>query len=158
MLCRSHKAIRENDGTVVKTVGDAVMGAFTNPADALRCAVQLQADFEAFNAASGKEPVTIRIGLHVGRCISVTLNNRLDYYGTAANKAARLEGQSLGGDIVLSREFAEDPGIQALLAEFSPIEQTAELKGFDAPVPYLRITAEELAENRRSAGQRDTPD
>ena len=146
-------AIRENNGTIVKTVGDAIMGAFTNPADALRCAIRIHTDFEAFNATSGKEPITIKLGLHVGRCISVTLNNRLDYYGTAANKAARLEGQSLGGDIVMSREFVDDPGIQELLAGFSPIADSAALKGFDVPVPYLRITAEELTEKRRASGE-----
>ena len=146
-------AVRDNDGTIVKTVGDAIMGAFTNPADALRCAIRIHADFESFNANSGKEPITIKLGLHVGRCISVTLNNRLDYYGTAANKAARLEGQSLGGDIVMSLEFTRDPAIQDLLAEFSPVEDAAELKGFNEPVRYLRITAEELVEKRRQVSR-----
>ncbi len=61
------------------------------------------------------------------------------------NEAARLEGQSRGGDIVMSREFADDPGIAPLLAAFSPVEATAELKGFAEPVPLLRITAEDLA-------------
>lgn len=98
-------AVRDDNGTVVKTVGDAIMGAFTNPVDVFNCAVRIHADFAAFNATSGKEAVTIKLSRHVGRCISVTLDNRLDYYGTAANKAARLEGQSLGGDIVMSGEF-----------------------------------------------------
>lgn len=61
------------------------------------------------------------------------------------NEAARLEGQSRGGDIVMSREFADDPRIAPLLGAFSPVEATAELKGVAEPVPFLRITAEELA-------------
>ena len=61
------------------------------------------------------------------------------------NEAARLESQSQGGDIVMSREFADDPGVAPLLRAFSPVEATAELKGFPEPVPFLRITAEELA-------------
>ncbi|MCH8276093.1 MAG: hypothetical protein IIA50_00930 [Bacteroidetes bacterium] len=36
-----------------------------------------------------------------------------------------------------------------MLAGFAPVHETAELKGFNKPVPYLRITAEELAERRR---------
>ncbi len=46
---------------------------------------------------------------------------------------------------MMSREFADDPGIAPLLGAFSPGEATAELKGFPEPVPFLRITAEELA-------------
>ena len=149
-LVREHfaiigKAVRAHDGAIVKTIGDAVMAVFNHPPDGLRCAVRIHADFAAFNAASGKEPMTVKLGLHAGRCISVTLNDRLDYYGSAANKAARLEGQSRGGDIVMSREFADDPGIASLLRAFSPVEATAELKGFPEPVPFLRITAGELA-------------
>ena len=152
-LVREHyavigKAVRESDGSIVKTIGDAVMGAFRDPADAFRCAVRLHADFAAHNAASGREPVVIRVGLHRGRCISVTLNNRLDYYGTAPNLAARLEGQGKGGDVILSREVAQDPAVAALLADYNPIEEESMLKGFDRLVAFLRITPEDLAARR----------
>ena len=36
-----------------------------------------------------------------------------------------------------------------LLADFSPQEEQAELKGYDEPVRFLRITAEELTAKRR---------
>jgi class 3 adenylate cyclase len=144
-------AIRNHDGTIVKTIGDAVNAAFANPADGFACAVDIQDAVESFNAASGREPITVTIGLHVGRCISVTLNGQLDYYGTAANKAARLEGESRGGDIVISKEFREDPAVKALLEPFSPIPGTASLKGFDGPVAFFRISAEELTRRRGHA-------
>lgn len=152
-LVREHyaiigKTVREYDGAIVKTIGDAVMGVFTNPENALRCGIQLHTDFAEFNSTSAKEPVTIKLGFHVGRCIAVSLNNRLDYYGTAANKAARLQNQSVGGDIVISPELASDPSVALLLADFSPREEQAELKGYDQPVRFLRITAEELAARR----------
>jgi len=153
-LVREHyaiigKTVRECDGAVVKTIGDAVMGVFTNPENALRCGIQLHTDFAEFNSTSGKEPVTIKLGFHVGRCIAVSLNNRLDYYGTAANKAARLQNQSVGGDIVISPELATDPSVASLLANFSPQEEQAELKGYSEPIRFLRITAEELNAKRR---------
>ena len=152
-LVREHyaiigRAVRAHNGCVVKTVGDAVMGAFDRPADAFRCGVRLQNDFAIFNTDSTRENVVIKLGFHVGRCIAVTLNNRLDYYGTSANQAARLQDQSLGGDIVLSREFARDPTVAVLLAEFEPVHGEARLKGFDDPLPFLRITADVLARRR----------
>lgn len=154
-LIREHfailgKAVRENNGTVVKTIGDAIMGAFANPSDALQCAFQIQTDFETYNGSSGKEPAVITIGLHVGRCISVTLNNRLDYYGTAANKAARLESLSTGGDISLSVELANDPSVADLLEGYEPVAAEADLKGFDYKMPYLRLTREDLAQHRNA--------
>lgn len=156
-LVREHfailgKAVRENEGAIVKTIGDAIMAVFVNPADGLRSAMQIQEDIEAFNGDSGKEPVTIKLGLHCGRCISVTLNNRLDYYGSAANKAARLEAQSGGGDIVLSPEFAADPEVAPLLADIPRRAESAVLKGFAEPIAFLRIDAETLAKRRARGG------
>ncbi len=137
-------AVREHNGTLVKTIGDAVMAAFSEPADALRCGFRIQDDFAIYNATPGNESAIITLGIHTGRCIAVTLNNRLDYYGTAANKAARLEGQSVGDDIVFSPEFAADPAIQELLTQVTATYEFAELKGFSEPVPLRRISSEEL--------------
>ena len=142
------QVVRENNGTIVKTIGDAVNVAFCDPASALACAIQIQGDVETFNQGSNKEPITVTIGIHIGRCISVTLNGQLDFYGTTANKAARLEGQSQGGDVVLSREFCEDKTITDTLEKFDLVAETANLKGFDEPVDYFRITSLELAEKR----------
>ncbi|MGI9302482.1 MAG: adenylate/guanylate cyclase domain-containing protein [Gammaproteobacteria bacterium] len=157
-LVREHfailgKAVRQHDGAIVKTIGDAIMAVFNSPADALRCGIQIHADFERFNAVSGKEPITVKLGIHVGRCIAVTLNNRLDYYGTAANKAARLEAQSTGGDIVMSPEFAGDPLVTELLRDFSANSEQARLKGFDEPVRFMRISADDLSARRQSSEQ-----
>jgi len=149
VLVREHfvilgNAVREYNGSVVKMIGDAIMAVFCDPADAFRCAVRIHSDMSSYNLGSGKEPLTVKLGLHSGRCISVTLNGKLDYYGSAANMAARLQGQSTGGDIVLSQEFARDPAIKPFLTEFAPVEETAALKGFDEPVPFFRISAATL--------------
>jgi class 3 adenylate cyclase len=66
----------------------------------------------------------------------VTQNDRLDYFGSVVNIAARLEGFSEGGDVVVSAEVRADPEVaewlgrpDASLAVF-PFEGT--LRGFDA--------------------------
>lgn len=143
-LVREHfallaKSVRDNHGAVVKTIGDAIMASFVDPRDALLCAIQIQTEFEQYNLDTSHEPAVIKIGIHSGRCISVTLNNRLDYYGTAANKAARLQGQSVGGDIVLSPEFIADPTTAELVNTYPSEEEFAKMKGFDEPVRFYRI-------------------
>ncbi len=153
-LVREHfailgKAVRQHNGAIVKTIGDAIMASFDNPLDAFECALEIQDDFDAYNRTSAREPAIIKVGLHAGRCLSVTLNNRLDYYGTAANKAARLQGQSEGGDIVMSPEFAADPAIAARVSSLDPREEQVALKGFDAPVRFVRIPEVSLDRDRR---------
>ena len=126
-------AVREHNGMVVKTIGNAIMGAFDDPRDAFTCAVQIQDDFEIYNKNSGNDPAIIKLGIHAGRCISVAPNYRLDYYRTAANKAARLQGKSVGGDIVLSPEFAADPLVASLLEAYQVRQRTPLSKDLTSP-------------------------
>ena len=142
-LVRDHFAflgaiVRRHDGALVKTIGDAIMAAFARPADALAAALDIQRELGSFNAA-GQRPLAIKLGLHEGPCIAVTLNGRLDYFGTTVNMAARLQGQSQGGDIVLSEAAAEDPEVTALLAGLEVSGETTALKGFDVPVAFRRV-------------------
>ena len=69
----------------------------------------------------------------------VSLNERLDYFGSTVNMAARLQGQSAGGDIVLSRAVAEDPAVKPLLAGAPARTESVPLKGFAEPVRFVRV-------------------
>ncbi len=151
-LVREHFAflaaqIREHDGAIVKTIGDAVMAAFSDPDQALAAALAVQRNVAAFNRAhgGGSADLVIKLGLHVGPCIAVTLNGRLDYFGSTVNLAARLQAQSEGGDIVVSSELAADPAVAALLTGVPAKSESARVKGFDAPVAFLRLRPVETA-------------
>ena len=127
------EAIADEDGAVVKTIGDAVMAVFRQPAAAVRAMLHVQQALAS--PANGMIPLTLKAGLHTGPCIAVTLNDRLDYFGSTVNLAARLEGQSSGGDVVISASVYSDPGVRELL-EDSANDLKAErfeipLKGFD---------------------------
>jgi class 3 adenylate cyclase len=140
--------VRRHDGAVVKTIGDAVMAAFHLPEDALAAALDIQREVASLNDGDGEGPIVIKLGLHSGPCIAVTLNDRLDYFGTMVNLAARLQGESVGGDIVLSSAFAEDVAVAERLRDITISSETVNLKGFDAPVPYYRVTgADAVARN-----------
>ena len=69
----------------------------------------------------------------------VSLNDRLDYFGSTVNMAARLQGQSAGGDIVLSRAVAEDPAVKPLLPAVPARDESVPLKGFVEPVGFVRV-------------------
>jgi class 3 adenylate cyclase len=107
------QAIAEEDGAVVKTIGDAVMAVFREPDRALKAMLKAQ-HLLAF-PPENTEPLILKAGLHVGPCIAVTLNDRLDYFGSTVNLAARLEGLSTGNDVIISHQVFEDPEVQQLL-------------------------------------------
>lgn len=123
------QAIAEEDGALVKTIGDAVMAVFRQPAAAVRSMLHVQQEL-----AAGAMPLTLKAGMHTGPCIAVTLNDRLDYFGSTVNLAARLEGQSTGGDVVISNSVYSDPGVRELLddsrGELAATRFEMALKGF----------------------------
>jgi class 3 adenylate cyclase len=135
--------VREHDGAVVKTIGDAVMASFGDPADSVNAAFAMQARIADFNRAHGGDRtdlhLAIKLGVHVGSSVMVNLNDRLDYFGSTVNMAARLQSQSRGGDIVLSRAVAEDPAVKPVLAAVATREESVMLKGFESPVGFVRV-------------------
>ncbi len=134
-------AIADYDGAIVKNIGDAIMAVFKRPANAIQA--MLRAQKALAHPPKGEQELTLRSGMHQGVCIAVNLNNRLDYFGTTVNKAARLEGKSSGTDVVVSIDVFNDPEVQALIAPnggyvATPFED--ELKGFEGKVKLYRIS------------------
>ena len=122
------KVIVENDGAVVKTIGDAVMAVFRSAVDGVQAMLEVQRLL-----AEGSQPLQLKAGLNTGPCIAVTLNDRLDYFGSTVNMAARLECLSSGSDVIISRSVYEDPKVQELIGsdsfEAEPFDML--LKGFE---------------------------
>ena len=148
-LVRDHfalmaKIIRDHEGAIVKTIGDAVMAAFVQPANGVKAALEIQRAVANFNRdhamrTAGAPAIVIKLGLHHGACIAVTLNDRLDYFGSTVNMAARLQGQSAGGEIVLSDAVVNYPGMSETLGSLKCVAEKAELKGFDQLQRFYRL-------------------
>lgn len=145
-LVREHFAIlgacvRRHEGTIVKTIGDAIMAAFSDPLDGVLCAFSIQAAFATFNTQrrAAEARVAVKLGMHMGPCIAVTLNGILDYYGKVANLTARLAALAQGADLVVSATLADDPAVKVLLADLDGEHGSASLKGFEEPVAYSRF-------------------
>jgi class 3 adenylate cyclase len=136
------RVIREYEGAIVKTIGDAIMAAFTDPAKGVGAALAIQQEISNFNAAHPNEPLLIKLGLHQGPCLAVNLNARLDYFGTTVNLAARLEGQSRGGDVVISEKLRRDPAVDKLLQVLDIQVDTfaTSIKGFDEHFCLFRLS------------------
>jgi class 3 adenylate cyclase len=129
--------ITENNGAVIKTIGDAVMASFSDPADGLSAALAIQRE-----SASREDGLIIKIGLHWGPALTVNANNTLDYFGQTVNLASRLQKESKGGDVALSALLADDPRVQEFLKSGACAMErfTTQVRGVEDSVKMLRLT------------------
>jgi len=127
------EAIASQRGVLIKTIGDAVMAAFTDPREAMAAVERMHGRIGSVRVEGADASLVLKAGLHAGSCLALNANDRLDYFGTAVNLAARLVGFSEGGDLVFSSEVGDLPEVAAYLAgrnvEVERFE--AQPKGFD---------------------------
>jgi len=136
--------IAQHRGTIVKTIGDAVMAAFVEERDALDASFAMHRAFPAFRAGNVDAARTfLKIGVYAGPCYVVTANGILDYFGQTVNIAARLQGASGPGEVVIDGQFADEAERCGWLADFTISEHfEARLKGLPDPVRVARIIAD----------------
>lgn len=137
-----HELVQKHQGAIVKTIGDAIMAVFMRPENALRAAHDLHREVDKYVRDKGHDRgVELKVGLHEGPCIAVTLNDKLDYFGTTVNLAARVQNLSEGGDIVVTQALARATADCETLRQQGWQSQSLEAraKGFAQPVPVLRF-------------------
>jgi class 3 adenylate cyclase len=144
-LVRQHfgylrEVIARNSGALVKTVGDQVMASFVDPLDALRAALEMRARIGQFNAESGGDGLALKVGLHQGACLAVTLNDRLDYFGQTVNIAARVQALAGADEIVLTDDVLSVDGASELVDGLDIESSSAELKGVAGEIRIHRLS------------------
>jgi adenylate cyclase len=108
--------IEAQGGIVIKTIGDAVMGSFTSTETAWRALLSAKQRMNRYNADRDlSEKVYLKMGLHRGPAILVNLNERLDYFGSAVNKASRIQSLSSSEQVSFSHEIYTDVSTLPLL-------------------------------------------
>lgn len=133
------RAVAAQEGAVVKTIGDAVMASFTRPDQAVKAALEMFREIEEFNTRRGSRDLILKIGVHRGPSIAVTLNDRLDYFGQTVNMAARVQSLANADELCLTQDVMEGQGVRALLANRKVAEELARLKGIAEQVKVFRV-------------------
>jgi adenylate cyclase len=120
------------NGRLVKTIGDALMLVFEEPAAAVATAVSL------FTAMGDTDLPVARCGLHHGTAVE----RNGDYFGAAVNLAARIAGQAPGGQVLITSVVAE-------AARATNVSVTAlgrfELRNIAEPVELFRLDVPDAA-------------
>jgi class 3 adenylate cyclase len=125
---------------VVKTIGDAVMASFNSPADAVSAALDMLREIEAFNQAHGSREILLKVGVHRGPSIAVTLNERLDYFGQSVNIAARVQGLAEAEEICVTEAVWKAPGVQEQFKDLEVDAEDASLKGISSKMRIYRVS------------------
>ncbi len=124
-LVREHfrvlfSVIDDFGGVPVKTIGDAIMGVFSSRRIALECSLEAQKRLQAYYAGKDEDSkIEVKMGVHTGTTIVVTLNDRVDYFGNTVNTAARIQGVSNPNEVVVSEHVLEFDGMQDILRKYN---------------------------------------
>jgi class 3 adenylate cyclase len=116
-------------GAVTKTIGDAVMAAFSTSADAVQAALAMREAVDQLNRDRAQRDFILKIGVHRGASIAVTLNERLDYFGQTVNIAARVQNLADGDEICITEEVHGAPAVAEIIAPYPVAKREAALKG-----------------------------
>ena len=130
-LVRAHfrllnEIVAAEGGAVVKTIGDAVMATFPTPDRAMAAALRMREAWKALN-----EDLFLKIGIHEGPCLAVSLNDRQDYFGQTVNIASRVQGLALSRSIFATGQVVGNSEASKLLQSsgIAPMPQKHSLRG-----------------------------
>jgi class 3 adenylate cyclase len=144
-LVREHfrvlnESVAAEGGAVVKTIGDAVMATFPTPDRALAAALRMREAMRGLNTAHGREDLMLKIGIHEGPCLAVSLNERQDYFGQTVNIASRVQGLAISQSILATAPVIDNPQSASLLGGGQkPKAQRHTLRGVGSEVAVYEI-------------------
>ena len=120
---KMYELVENDNGIVVKTIGDAVMAAFPSPKDAFSCAEKVQLYFSPNNEET---KLRLRITIHSGQCMAINGDKGIDYFGTTVNLAAKIQSLANAGEIVITEDVSNDPVLNEYLNGLSYITDELE--------------------------------
>jgi class 3 adenylate cyclase len=136
-----HQIVGAEAGAVVKTIGDAVMATFPTPDKALIAAIRMREAMRTLNTERGNEDLLLKIGIHEGPCIAVSLNDRQDYFGQTVNIASRVQHLATSHEIFATGSVLQDARASAFLTKHgvTPVSHNVLLRGVTDEISIFTI-------------------
>ena len=154
-LKSSADAVLEQEGTIDKFMGDAVMAWFNAPIPqpdhtlrAVKAALGIKAGIEALHQRLPVDAhLSFGVGIHYGEAVLgvVGTENRIDYtaIGDSVNTAKRIQENSAAGQILISAEAYQNVKDSVEASQIGPVQ----VKGKSEPVVCYEVHG--LKEKRR---------
>lgn len=118
--------VERHKGTLLRTVGDAVLASFEQADAAYLASVDIQREHQALNLA-------VRVGFHHGPVIP----DGGDLYGNAVNLAARVAAFAEANEICTTEDTVAQLSIRH--RSYALFLDSVDFKGMSAPMPVYRI-------------------
>lgn len=155
------RQLRLCGGYEVKTEGDAFMCSFPTAMSALWWCLSVQVELlkvawplEILECEDGEEKydvsgklvargLSVRMGIHQGRplCEPDPITHRMDYLGPVVNRASRISGSALGGQIMCSADVIRE--INATIFDTDPKTEHSHLQPSQA-IEAIRLLGVEI--------------
>ncbi|WP_426434111.1 adenylate/guanylate cyclase domain-containing protein [Bradyrhizobium genosp. P] len=134
--------IASERGAIVKTIGDAVMATFETPDRAIAAAIRMREAMSDLGAERQHQSLRLKMGIHEGSCLAVTLNGQQDYFGQTVNVASRVQGLAASRSIVVTESVVENSETRILLEAhgLTPTRRTVALSGIADKVSVYEIS------------------
>ena len=136
-----NEIIASERGAVVKTIGDAVMATFATPDRAVAAAIRMRDAMTDLGEQRHEKDLLLKMGIHEGPCLAVSLDDRQDYFGQTVNIAARVQGLATSRSILATAPVVDNPRSAGLLGSNGqkPIAQSHALRGIASEVAVYEI-------------------
>jgi class 3 adenylate cyclase len=136
-----NEIIASERGAVVKTIGDAVMATFATPDRAVSAAIRMREAIHDLGAQRHQKDLLLKLGIHEGPCLAVSLNDRQDYFGQTVNIASRVQALAASRSILATEPVVDNPQAAALLetSGLKPVMHRAALRGISDEVAVYEI-------------------
>ena len=85
----------------------------------------------------------MKIGIHVGHSIVVSLNDRIDYFGQTVNIAARVQALADADEIYMSEDVYTFPGVREAIAHREVSSEEASVKGVSGKLHVYKIASKQ---------------
>lgn len=133
------RVIRDRNGAIVKTIGDAVMAVFDNPIEATSAAFEMIDALNEFNHTISQELI-LKVGIHRGHSIAVTVNERIDYFGQNVNIAARVQALADANEVYITADVYNSSGVSAVLKAHHLVPDEVLVKGVSEKLHVYKIS------------------
>jgi adenylate cyclase len=137
-------AIAARGGRLVKAMGDGFLLEFASAVEAVECALEVQ---DRVGQMTDEAKATHRIELRIGVNVGDIMVEDGDVFGDGVNVAARLEGLSDPGGVLLSRS-AYDQVRDKVQYAFEDLGERA-LKNIARPVQVFRLVMDRRSKPRK---------
>src|ERR1700682_3786069 len=132
---------RVGDRTALDLV-HAVVATFETPDRAMAAAIRMREAMSDLGAERQHQSLSLKMGIHEGSCLAVTLNAQQDYFGQTINIASRVQGLAASRSIMVTESVVENAHARALLETkgLKPTPRRVALSGIADKVSVYEIS------------------